>query len=110
MGYLQGREPLASMAYFCLTMLEDKKDRMTAARKYGIDREVLTKIAKLSSEKGGQEARKARGINRELTPSETRFLQKAIPALIRRAAEVAHDCKHDPHKSRDGIKLSEFCP
>ena len=56
MGYRQGREPLTTMAYFCLTILErsTKKNhsREVAAETYGIKLEVLNKIGHLSSEKG----------------------------------------------------------
>ena len=115
LGYRSGREPLPGLAYFCLTMLEKSAGirrernrdtrRQKVADKYGIDQAVLNKIGQLSSEKGGSEARKASGIGRELTPSEACFLKKAVPVLIRRAAEVAHD----PNESRDTIMLSELC-
>ena len=68
MGYLQDREPLASMGYFCLTILErstkkksteKKKCRELASEMYRIELEVLDKIGHLSSERGGQQARKA---------------------------------------------------
>ena len=93
MGCLSGREFLPSMAYFCLTVLEDSTGepsgrRSAAGTKYGIDWAVLNEIGRLSS-KGGPQARKADGIGRPLTLSEDRFLKKAIVALTRRAAEVA---------------------
>ena len=107
MCYRVGREPLPSMAYFCLTVLQGAAGgREAAAKKYGIALEVLRKIGDLSSNKGGSQARKASGISDDLTPLETRFLEKAVPALIRQAAEV----EHDPTKSRDEIELSDFCP
>ena len=115
MGYRLGREPLPSMAYFCVTVLENSAGvlrkrkrairRRAVAEQYGIEQAVLDKIGNLSSEKGGQQARKANGTSHPLTESEARFLKKAIPALIRRAAEVAHD----PNKSGNEIKLSDFC-
>ena len=95
MGCLSGREFLPSMAYFCLTVLENstgeprKIRRQAAVEQYGIDRAVLDQIGNLSSEKGDTQARKADGIGRPLTLSEDRFLKKAIVALTRRAAEVA---------------------
>ena len=110
MDYRSGREKLPTMAYFCLTVLEDstgaprKSRRQTAAEQYGIDQAVLGQIGNLSSEKGDTQARKAAGIGRPLTPSETRFLKEAIKALILRASEVAHD----PHESRAEIKLSDL--
>ena len=105
MGYRLGREPLPSMAYFCLTMLEAAAgNRPAAARKYGIALKVLSKIGRLCDEKGGSQARKGKGVEDEFTPQEKRFLEKAMVVMIRRAAEVAHD----PDKSRDRIKLSDL--
>ena len=59
--YREGRDLLANMANFCLTVLEAsvKGSQRTAAEKiYGIDRDVLSTLSRLASEKGGQEARK----------------------------------------------------
>ena len=99
MGYLRGKEPLASMAYFCLTVLErsteKKNSRKVASETYGIKLEVLKKIGNLSSEKGGQQARKAVGKDEDLTTQDRRFLEEAIKAVIRRAAERAHDPDRD---------------
>ena len=99
MGYRRGKEPLASMAYFCLTMFEKRplsnrgysnRARKSAANEYWIDLDVLSQIGELSSEKGGQGARKARGINNDLTNQESRFLNVAVRAIIRRVAEKAY--------------------
>ena len=95
-GHHEGREPLTSMAYFCLTVLEGStgkgKRRLKAvARKYCIDQKVLTNLKRLASTKGGAGARKAEGLACELTPQEQHFLQMAVRAIIRRAAEVGHD-------------------
>lgn len=95
-----GREPLASVAYFCLTMLEDSalqvapgkpKKRQAAANHYQIEMCVLNRVGKLSSEKGGDEARKAQGRSDSFTQEESRFLGAAVAAFIRRAAEKAAD-------------------
>lgn len=110
--YHLGREPLPSMAYFCLDILErstqrpKRQRRPAAAQHYGIDLAVLGKIGFLSSDRGGPQARKASGTDRPLTSSETRFLEKATAALIRRAAEIAYD----PGKSGNEIKLSDLWP
>ena len=54
---------------------------------------MLTKIGFLSSDKGGQQARKKSGTNNNLTAQDRRFLEEAIKAIIRRAAEKAYvDC------------------
>ena len=95
-GYCEGREPLASMAYFCLSVLEASSGehrgrRKAAATKYCIDEEVLANLARLCSAKGGAGARKAEGLGHELSSQEEQFLNLAVRALIRRAAEVAHN-------------------
>ena len=90
-GYFRGKEPLPSMAYFCLTMLEHtsrfkthnskrrtSKVRQTAACKYGIDPAVLNKVGDLTANKGGDVARKADGASSDLTSLELRFLEEAI--------------------------------
>ena len=92
MGYRQGKEHLASMAYFCLTVLEystgEKSNRRkAAAQKYQIEELVLDRIGKLSSKKGGPDARKADGVHKDFTSQESTFLKQAIKRMIRRAAE-----------------------
>ena len=89
-GYRQGHEPLASMAYFCLTVLEDKfSGRHEAARACNIDPAVMSKIGYLTAKKGGPQARKAEGTDSELSSKETSFLTQAIGQLIMRLAQVA---------------------
>ena len=96
-GYSEGREPLPSMAYFCLTVLElpfpgSRSARRTAAdAHYDIDVAVLNEIGDLSSTRGGKGlARKAEG-KVELSPKESRFLEEAVKQMIRRAAELAQE-------------------
>ena len=94
-NYHKRREPLASMAYFCLTMLEDnaaKPGLKTTKEKqtrdyYGISRRVLNQVSRLSSEKGGSEARKVKGFGQNYTQEEKRFLIAAVQVFIRRVAE-----------------------
>ena len=95
-GYFEGSEPLASMAYFCLTVLEAstgqcRDKRKAAARKYGFDEQVLKNLGRLCSAKGGADARKAEGLDQEHSSDERQFLHMTVRAIIRRAAEVAHD-------------------
>ena len=107
-GYCQRREPLASMAYFCLTMLEAGcRDRQSAATTYEIDKKVLNRVGDLTANKGGKTAaRKADGIADNLTSQESRFLEEAVKSIIRRMAEVAHD----PQKHYPKIRLSDLPP
>ena len=114
-GYLNGREPLPGMAYFCLTVFEGlfHGDRTKSARSYGIGKKVLDTFGRLASTKGGPterptERRKADreedGIQVELTQEEKRFLEEAVKALIRRVAEVAHD----PHRALEQITMKDL--
>ena len=102
--YRQGREPLASVANLCLTVLEDsahkaaggKEDKLkSAATHYRISRKVLEKVGTLSAKKGGPVARKAEGRTDPFTKEETRFLEAAATAFTRRAAEKAADLKRN---------------
>ena len=93
--YKKGCEPLASMANFCLTVLEHstgqlRNRRCAASVMYGIDKMVLNKIGCLSANCGGSKARKAVGIERDFTSEEMNFLVRAVIVLIRRMAERAH--------------------
>ena len=111
MGYRQGKELLAGMAYFCLTILElstkeERNRRKMASKMYGIELGVLDKIGCLSSERGGQQARKASGKDNDLTAQDRHFLEEAIKVVIRRAAEKAHD----PDGDLPEISLSDILP
>ena len=101
MGYRQGREPLTTMAYFCLTIIEDNpttiKDVSSRAR---------DKIRQLSSGKGGQQARKASGKDTDLTAQDRRFLEEAIKAIILQVAERARA----PDRNLPKISLSDLPP
>lgn len=98
--YVQGREPLLSMAYFCLTVLENSargvpgkgNNRAKASRIYDIEYEVLDKLGALTSGFGdGGTARKADGAGRPLTPNERDWIERCLLSLIRRVGEKAAD-------------------
>ena len=101
MGYCQRREPLTSMAYFCWSMIKG-----SPIAKTDLSNNVGTKIKRLSSEKGGRQARKADGKDTDLTATEQRFLEQAIKAVIRRTAERAHS----PDRVLPQISLSGLPP
>lgn len=106
-GYLEDKEPMAGMAYFCLTMLEGHlcSGRLAAAKTYGIDKNVLGMIGNLTANRGGRgTARKASGIGSDLTGEEARFLDEAVKAIILRVAQVAYD----PQKCCPKITLSDL--
>ena len=89
--HLEGGEPLAGMAYYCLTTLEQMAGgRDAAALQFGISKALLRRIGDLSTNKGGASARKAIGRTAPHTPDEERFLKSAVRTVIRRAAEVAY--------------------
>ena len=108
-GYRARRGYLTDMANFCLTILEKsvqcrKRRRKAAAKHYDIEYRVLDVVGRLCSQKGGAEARKAQGVDQDLSGQERQFLEEAVKAIIRRAAEVAAD----PNGSRDTILLSDL--
>ena len=90
--YHQGRTTLADTAYFCLTVLQSIATKNKARRTwshYAISHEVQRQVSRLSSTKGGYEARKGDGIDKDFTQEERAFLIEAARAFIRRAAEKA---------------------
>ena len=106
-GYLEKREPLTSMAYFCLTMLTEylSKGREAAASEYRIERKIFDEIGDLSTNRGGPAgARKADGVSQDLTAHESNFLREAVKVMIRRVAEVAYD----PDKDLPLIRRSDL--
>ncbi len=94
-GYCEGKEPLPSMTYFCLTVLESQvrsttHRRTKAARRFDIAETVLDRVGELSSTMGGKDARKA-SENRALSEQEKQFLEQAVRTMIHRVAQVAHN-------------------
>lgn len=94
-GYLDGREPLGSMGYFCLTVLERSAGgRDEAAGQYGISKRVLDTLGRLTTEIGNDKtARKASSVKeqRSHNGAEQKWIEAAVKALIRRAGERAFD-------------------
>ena len=102
--HLQDKEPLESMAYFCLTVIEDpfKGGRKEAAKHYNISTSVLNRIGELSSRRG---CRKAEGMKKPpLTGQERRFLKQAIKRTIYRAAEKTNN----PDSNLPKLSLSDL--
>jgi hypothetical protein len=98
--YREGKETLAAMAYFCLTVLERatgaarqsrRLRRLAMQHKFGIEVTVANKLGDLTAEKGGAEARKDEGRSHEFTANERNWIEHATKRMIRRAAEVAYD-------------------
>ncbi len=97
LGYRAGKEPLSTMAYFCLTVLESMvgrarkrtEKRQIAAEKFSVAVDVLNRVGDLSSEAGGPAARKQVDIDQHYAPDNEKFLRAAIQHMIFRAVKVA---------------------
>ena len=90
-NYLERREPLPSMAYFCLTIVEARaRSRAAASRMLAIEEKVLQKLGELTSVKGETAtARKAppTGTAIPLSGKEPTWIEAAVKQLIRRLGE-----------------------
>jgi len=78
-GYQDGREPLLSLAYFCLTVVLSAAGGLSnAAKAFGIAKSVLRKFGELTSNRGDlTTARKARATKHPLTGA---FAEKCAAA------------------------------
>ena len=94
-SYLRGHDRLLPMAYTCLTRLTYSVggDRREAANKYRISRNVLTKLATLST--SGDEATARKWVPgrspQALTDQEIDWVENAVRMLILRAGQHAAD-------------------
>ncbi|MEQ8966765.1 MAG: hypothetical protein RID91_13130 [Azospirillaceae bacterium] len=87
--YVEGRTSITDAAYFCVTALEAAAGgRSKIPTKFGISVEIIKQMGNLSSEKGGSEARKARGAGNPMSDAERRWLTEAIKLVLRRVAQV----------------------
>ena len=92
-GYLDGKEPLLSMAYFCLTVLETRgkanKDKRKAASKlFAIKKDVLDTLGRLTAQRGDNlTARKAQVTPVTLSGGEKAWIETVIKLLILRIGE-----------------------
>jgi hypothetical protein len=93
LGYRSGKEPLQSMAYFVLTLLESAAGgRHGAARSSQIDAPVLSTIGRLSSTKGDESTARKAGVGNqfeELSGAEKQWLEEAMRRVIHRLGEHA---------------------
>jgi hypothetical protein len=105
--YKAGHIPLGPTADFCLTVLVKGGQRSAAAKRYGIDIEVLRRLGDLSAEKGGQaHSRKWKGWSSEYTDKERTWIEAAVKAMTRRAAEFAHN----PGGAKRRITMADLPP
>lgn len=88
--YLNGKEPLPSMAYFCLTVVAPADiSRKDVSGLYNISLPILNTLSKLTSTRGdGTNARKAHNLE-PLTSREEQWIREAVILLIRRLGEHA---------------------
>ena len=97
-NYLDGKEPLPAMAYFCLTLIENKaggkKKRESAAKLFLIDEKILSMLGNLTTNRGDPKtARKVpeKGKNMiALRNNEEKWIKAAVKILIRRMGELAN--------------------
>ena len=88
--YRRSRRTFPDAANTCLTWLEKSGGgRSGAATRFAVAKTVLNKVGELAGEKGGTEARKAKGAGTEFTAAERQWLEEAIKRLILRAGEIA---------------------
>ena len=91
-GYVEGREPLLSMAYFCLSVIETNAGgRPRAAKIFGIQEKVLSKLGELTSKRGDRlTGRKVRGTKpmQPLTGPETTWILSVIKTFILRIGDT----------------------
>lgn len=94
-NFINGKEPLLSMAYFCLSLLQaNANGRYKASNKYNIDESVLKMLGNLTSEYGDKtEARKLneKSTLKPLTGAESTWILETIKIIIRRKAEYDYD-------------------
>jgi hypothetical protein len=90
-GYVEGREPLLSMAYFCLSLLKWRAgDRRQASKEYGIQYDVLDRLGQLTATKGDMGTARKLNSYSTLTPlsqTEVEWVRAAVEAVIHRVGE-----------------------
>jgi hypothetical protein len=108
-SYQDGREPLLSMAYFCLTVVESaagRRNRRTkAAKAFGIAENVLDKLGELTTNRGDRTiARKVHSSPQPLTGAERAWIEATIKQLVLRL------CDPPPRNERTPLTLADLPP
>ena len=112
-GYLNGKEPLLGMAYFCLSTIEanyGQGRRKAAAHALNVGTEVLDALGRLISTKGDNTAaRKApkRGNWQPLSGTERTWIEAVVKRLIYRVGEYT-GCDDSSALTRVGMQ--DFLP
>ena len=86
-NYQDGREPLLSMAYFCLTVVQStataRNRRKNAAQMFMIEKRVLDTLGILTTNRGDRsDARKAQSGTQALTGAERAWIESTIKQLV----------------------------
>jgi hypothetical protein len=110
--YLDGKEPLLSMANACMTLLEGSTGatsniRQAFCQTYTIARDVREKLGYIVSERGGPDEARKLGTSATKTPltgKEKQWVKDVVKALIRRKAE--YDA--DPAAPLPQITMADF--
>jgi hypothetical protein len=96
-NYLDEKEPLPSMAYFCLTLIENKAGRKNkrklAEKLFRIEKPILDRLGDLTANKGNAEtARKfsEKGSITELNEKEKKWIEAVVKIFIQRMGELAN--------------------
>ena len=96
-NYLDGKEPLLSMAYFCLTLIENKaggkNKRKLAGKLFRIKKPILDRLGDLTANKGNAEtARKVpdKGSITALNEKEKKWIKAVVKIFIQRMGELAN--------------------
>ncbi len=104
MDYRAGQR-LTVIAQVCCEEFETFRDELKdAAGRLKVSHNVIREVRKIANNKGGQQARHASAIDHPLTQYEVRFLEKAVVAMIIRAAKVAAN----PDQHMDKINLGNL--
>ena len=105
-GYKEGREPLLSMAYFCLTVVRSAGGgQSSAAKAFGIGQSVLRKLGDLTTNRGDRAiARKAHATSQPLTDAEHKWIVATIKALVLRL------CDSPPRFQRTPLTMADLPP
>jgi hypothetical protein len=108
-GYIEGREPLLAMGYFCFTLLKTIAggNLKKMARYLGTDVNVLKKLSELTSTRGDRAT--ARKIStqsmRPLSGPEATWIQSVIKVLIFRIGDTRDIAKLPKIKMADFTNL-----
>jgi hypothetical protein len=104
-GYLAGREPLSSMAYFCLTVIESEAaGRKKASQKYNVHIKVLSKLGELTARQGDPATARKMGIATPMTDAERIWIEQTVRVLILRMGE------YDPQNPMSELTMRDLPP